>query len=126
MRSRDQLCITPATDKIIYDVGRNYDIEAQIFDQHQSPGPLRDNGQQFSSFGLIWKHYGSAYLESLNVPSQNIDPIDAQLDDDFMLPIDLVDNGVIEPSVAGPMSHLTLPAPLDNIHGSLLSKGYSS
>mgnify|MGYP007000265704 CR=1 len=45
--------------------------------------------------------------------------------DDFVLPIDLVDNGVIEPSVAGPMSHLTLPVLLDNIHGSLLSKGYS-
>ena len=53
MRSRDELCITPATDKIIYDVGGNYDIEAQIFDHHQSPGPLRDNGQPFSSFGLI-------------------------------------------------------------------------
>jgi uncharacterized UPF0160 family protein len=115
MRSRDELCITPATDKIIYDVGGNYDIEAQIFDHHQSPGPLRDNGQPFSSFGLIWKHYGCAYLESLKVPSQNIDPIHAQLDDDFVLPIDLVDNGVIEPSVARPMSHLTLPVLLDNL-----------
>jgi uncharacterized UPF0160 family protein len=115
MRSRDELCITPATDKIIYDVGGNYDIEAQIFDHHQSRGPLRDNGQPFSSFGLIWKHYGCAYLESLKVPSQNIDPIHAQLDDDFVLPIDLVDNGVIEPSVAGPMSHLTLPVLLDNL-----------
>ena len=115
MRSRDELCITPATDKIIYDVGGNYDIEAQIFDHHQSPGPLRDNGQPFSSFGLVWKHYGRSYLRSLNVPSQNIDTIHAKLDADFVLPIDLVDNGTIEPSAAGLMSHLTLPVLLDNL-----------
>ena len=87
LRSRDRLCITPAADKIIYDVGGDYDIEAKIFDHHQSPGPLRDDGQPFSSFGLVWKHYGRAYLLSLSVPSQNIDPIHAQLDDDFVLPI---------------------------------------
>ena len=87
LRSRDQLCITPAADKIIYDIGGDYDIEAKIFDHHQSPSPLRDDGHPFSSFGLIWKHYGRAYLLSLNVPSQNIDPIHAQLDDDFVLPI---------------------------------------
>ena len=28
MRSRDELCITPATDKIIYDVGGNYETPA--------------------------------------------------------------------------------------------------
>ena len=87
LRSRDRLYITPAAYKIIYDVGGDYDIEAKIFDHHQSPGPLRDNGQPFSLFGLVWKHYGRAYLESLNVPSQNIDLIHAQLDDDFVLPI---------------------------------------
>ena len=115
LRSRDQLCITPAANKIIYDVGGDYDIEAKIFDHHQSPSPLRDDGHPFSSFGLIWKHYGRAYLLSLNVPSQNIDPIHAQLDADFVLPIDLVDNGVIEPSAAGPMSHVTLPVLLDSL-----------
>ena len=49
------------------------------------------------------------------MPSQNIPSIHAQLDDDFVLPIDLVDKGVIEPSVAGPMSHLTLPVPLNSL-----------
>jgi uncharacterized UPF0160 family protein len=115
LRSRDRLYITPAADKIIYDVGGDYDIEAKIFDHHQSPGPLRDDGQPFSSFGLVWKHYGRSYLRSLNVPSQNIDTIHAKLDADFVLPIDLVDNGTIEPSAAGLMSHLTLPVLLDNL-----------
>ena len=115
LRSRDRLWITPAADKIIYDVGGEYDIEAQIFDHHQSPSPLRDDGQPFSSFGLVWKQYGRAFLINFNVPSQNIDPIHAKFDANFVLPIDLVDNGTIEPSVAGPMSHLTLPVLLDSL-----------
>ena len=115
LRSRDRQCITPAADKIIYDVGGHYDIEAQIFDHHQSPSPLRDDGQPFSSFGLVWKHYGRAYLGSFDVPSQNIDLIHAKLDANFVLPIDLLDNGTIEPSVAGPMSRLTLPVLLDSL-----------
>ena len=49
------------------------------------------------------------------MPSQNIDTIHAKLDTDFVLPIDLVDNGTIEPSVAGPMSRLTLPVLLDSL-----------
>ena len=115
IRSREQKWITPSSDKIIYDVGADYNSGIKIFDHHQRPSPLRKDGQPFSSFGLIWKHYGRAYLLSLNVPSQNIDPIHAQLDADFVLPIDLVDNGVIEPSAAGPMSHVTLPVLLDSL-----------
>ena len=53
LRSRDRLCTTPAADKINYDVGGDYNVEAQIFDHHQSLCPLRDNGQPFSSFGLV-------------------------------------------------------------------------
>ena len=86
LRSRDRLWITPAADKIIYDVGGEYDIEAQIFDHHQSPSPLRDDGQPFSSFGLVWKQYGRAFLINFNVPSQNIDPIHAKFDANFVLP----------------------------------------
>ncbi len=61
LRSRDRRWITPSADKIIYDVGGDYDGTAQIFDHHQRPSPLRSDDQPFSSFGLIWAHYGRAF-----------------------------------------------------------------
>jgi uncharacterized UPF0160 family protein len=115
LRTRDRVLLVPADDKIIYDVGGAYDAERQIFDHHQRPGPLREDGQPFSSFGLIWAHYGQAYLAALGVPAQEVEAIHAKFDTKFVLPIDLLDNGAMEPSVAGPLSVLTLP----NLLGSL-------
>ena len=115
LRSRDKQLIAPSADKIIYDVGGAYDAEAQIFDHHQRPSPLREDGQPFSSFGLIWAHYGRAYLAALQVPEADIDPIHAKFDAKFVLPIDLLDNGAIEPSVAGVLSILTLPSLLGSL-----------
>ncbi|AGI65915.1 putative UPF0160 family protein [Octadecabacter antarcticus 307] len=115
LRSRDRQWITPTADKIIYDVGGDYDSEAQIFDHHQRPSPLRSDGQPFSSFGLIWAHYGRAYLVAMDVPTDDIEAIHTKFDTKFVLPIDLLDNGAIEPSVAGPLSILTLPALLGSL-----------
>lgn len=115
LRTRDRQLITPADDKIIYDVGGAYDSEAQIFDHHQRPGPLRDDDQPFSSFGLIWKHYGRAYLAAMGVPADRIEAIHTKFDTKFVLPIDLLDNGAMEPSIAGPLSILTLPALLGSL-----------
>lgn len=115
LRSRDRELLTPAPSKIIYDVGGHYDAEAQIFDHHQRPSPLREDGQPFSSFGLIWHHYGREYLAALNVPADDIETIHVAIDTKFVLPIDLLDNGAIEPSVAGPLSGLTLPALLESM-----------
>ena len=110
LRSRDKQWVTPSADKIIFDVGGNYDAKAQIFDHHQRPGPLREDGQPFSSFGLIWAHYGRDYLAAMDVPADDIDAIHTKFDANFVLPIDLLDNGAMEPSVAGPLSLMTLPA----------------
>lgn len=114
-RTRDKDWITPAPEKIIYDVGGAYDAGAQIFDHHQRPGPLREDGQPFSSFGLIWAQYGRAYLAALEVPAQDIEAIHARFDTKFVLPIDLLDNGAMDPSVAGPLSDLTLPTLLGSL-----------
>ncbi len=114
-RTRNRLWVTPAADRIIYDVGGTYDADAQIFDHHQRPGPLREDGQPFSSFGLIWAHYGRAYLAAMDVPADSIEAIHTTFDSKFVLPIDLLDNGAIEPSVAGPLSSLTLPALLASL-----------
>ena len=115
LRSRDRQWVTPAAHKIIFDVGGAYDGEAQIFDHHQRPGPLRSDGQPFSSFGLIWAHFGRAYLASMDVPRDEVEGIHSKFDTKFVLPIDLLDNGAMEPSVAGPLSILTLPALLGSL-----------
>lgn len=115
VRSRAAEWITPATDRIIYDVGGAYDPEAGIFDHHQRGAPLRDDGQPFSSFGLIWKHFGHDFLAAFGIPEEHIEAIHASFDKSFVLPVDLVDNGALSPSTAGPLAGLTLPVLLETL-----------
>lgn len=115
VRSRAPEWITSGADRIIYDVGGLYDPAAQIFDHHQRGAPLREDGQPFSSFGLIWLHYGRAYLAAYGVPEADIETIHASFDKSFVLPVDLVDNGALSPSVAGALSALTLPVLLETL-----------
>lgn len=113
VRSRDEEWITPGEGKIIYDVGRAFDASALIFDHHQRDIPKRADGQPYSSFGLIWAHFGAAYLRALDVPETDIEDIQTSFDSSFVLPVDLLDNGAIEPATAGVLSGLTLPALLE-------------
>lgn len=115
LRSRDADWITPGAGRIIYDVGREYDADALIFDHHQRPNPLREDGQPFSSFGLIWQHYGREYLRSFDVPEADVEDIHRSFDQGFVLPVDLIDNGALEPSVAGPLAGMTLPVLLETL-----------
>ena len=48
IRTREKQMITPSKNKIIYDVGGKYDPKFQIFDHHQRPNPLRENGHPLS------------------------------------------------------------------------------
>ncbi|MGO4916396.1 MYG1 family protein [Pseudogemmobacter sp. W21_MBD1_M6] len=115
MRSRSPDWITPGADRIIYDVGGAYDAQARIFDHHQRGAPLREDGQPYSSFGLIWKHYGHDYLATFGIPQDQLEKVHASFDADFVLPVDLVDNGALNLSVAGPLSGLTLPGLLETL-----------
>lgn len=115
VRSRAAEWITPGAGRIIYDVGRAYDAEAGIFDHHQRPVPLRDSGEPYSSFGLIWRHFGLDYLRALEVPAAHLDDIHRSFDQGFVLPVDLMDNGALEPSVAGPLAGMTLPVLLETL-----------
>ncbi len=116
LRTRDAAWITPHPSKIIYDVGRAYDPQAQIFDHHQRPVPLRgESDQPFSSFGLIWQHFGHDYLRAMGLPETDLDTVHRSFDAGFVLPIDLIDNGAMDPSVAGPLSGLILPALLESL-----------
>jgi uncharacterized UPF0160 family protein len=115
IRSRAPEWLTPGVDRIIYDVGGRYDAAAQIFDHHQRGAPLREDGQPYSSFGLIWKHYGRDYLAAAGHPDAHIEAVHASFDTSFVLPVDLVDNGALSPAVAGPLAGLTLPALLETL-----------
>jgi uncharacterized UPF0160 family protein len=115
VRSRAPEWITPGADRIIYDVGGAYDVTAQIFDHHQRGAPLREDGQPYSSFGLIWKHYGRDYLAASGLPETDIETVHASFDTNFVLPVDLVDNGAVSPSVAGVLGGLTLPVLLETL-----------
>jgi len=116
LRTRDPEWITPAGDRVIYDVGRDHDASRLIFDHHQKDAPLREDGQPYSSFGLIWRHFGRDYLRALDVPVADIEGIHASFDRGFVLPIDLVDNGALSPSTAGPLlADMTLPVLLESL-----------
>ena len=113
VRSRAPEWTTAGADRVIYDVGGMYDATAQIFDHHQRGAPLREDGQPYSSFGLIWKHYGRDYLVASGLPEADIDTVHGTFDVSFVLPIDLMDNGALSP--AGPLAGLTLPALLETL-----------
>ncbi|MBP2550927.1 uncharacterized UPF0160 family protein [Neorhizobium galegae] len=115
VRSRAPEWITPESDRIIYDVGGAYDAGAGIFDHHQRGAPLREDGKPYSSFGLIWKHFGRDYLSACGIADPHLDTVHASFDKNFVLPVDLLDNGAIDPSTAGPLSALTLPALLETL-----------
>ncbi|SPF77977.1 MYG1 family protein [Pseudoprimorskyibacter insulae] len=115
LRTRDAGWTTPGAGKIIYDVGRSYDAEAGIFDHHQRPNPLREDGQPYSSFGLIWRHFGRDYLRAMDVPDADIESIHSNFDQGFVLPIDLMDNGALAPAEAGALAGMTLPVLLETL-----------
>jgi uncharacterized UPF0160 family protein len=113
IRSRAPEWITPGVDRIVYDVGGLYDPAARIFDHHQRGAPLREDGQPYSSFGLIWKHFGRDYLAASGLPDGHVESVHASFDASFVLPVDLTDNGALSPS--GPLAGLTLPALLETL-----------
>lgn len=115
VRSRAPEWIKAGPDRIVYDVGGFYDADARIFDHHQRGAPLRDDGQPFSSFGLIWKHFGRDYLAALSVPDGFIETVHTSFDAGFVLPVDLVDNGALSPASAGALAGLTLPSLIETL-----------
>lgn len=115
VRSRASEWISPASDRIIYDVGGQFDAAAGIFDHHQRNAPLRADGQPYSSFGLIWQQFGRDYLAALAVPEAHVEAVFRSVDQSFVLPVDLADNGAIDLSAAGIMAPLALTSLLETL-----------
>lgn len=97
MRSRDPEVIAAAD--IVYDVGGICDPEKLRFDHHMADFPKRDDGRPYSSVGLIWEHFGTQILWKVTglSPIKELQDIAGEIDQEFILPIDLIDNGVTAP-----------------------------
>src|SRR3989344_5773340 len=84
IRTRDEGVIAKAD--YVFDVGGVYDAEQNRFDHHQPGGAgKRENGIEYSSFGLVWRKFG----EKLCGSREAADLLDKKL----VAPIDALDNG---------------------------------
>jgi uncharacterized UPF0160 family protein len=94
-RTRDQKMIE-ASD-IVYDVGGIYDDGKNRFDHHQKGAPMRSDGSDYSSAGMIWKKFGRQYLRNhrlfCDFSETDLQSVWDQVDKEVCTPIDLVDCG---------------------------------
>lgn len=92
IRTRDAARLASAD--VVIDVGAEYAPEKGRFDHHQKGrAGARENGIQFSSFGLIWRHYASRIMIALGVPSDHLDSVFRAVDTGLVCPVDATDNG---------------------------------
>ena len=85
VRSRDSAIIASAD--YVVDVGGVCDPARNRFDHHQAGGAgKRENAIPYSSFGLVWKHFGEKVCGSPEAA--------AKIDAELVQPIDAVDNGI--------------------------------
>lgn len=85
IRTRDSEIIK--TGNYVFDVGGIYDADANRFDHHQKGGAgTRENGIEYSSFGLIWKKFGKELCGS--------EEIAEIIDEKLVTPVDANDNGI--------------------------------
>ena len=74
------------TGDYIVDVGGVYDPSIHRYDHHQKGGAGERDGVPYSSFGLVWKHFGEAICGSKEVA--------AGIERRLVYPVDLADNGI--------------------------------
>lgn len=90
------------TGDIVYDIGAVYDPKTLRFDHHQTGGAGKhvENGISYSSFGLIWKHFGLAVCalhtkeQTGKIPSKKtVEAQAALIKKRVVFYIDAMDNG---------------------------------
>ncbi|MFA6524073.1 MAG: MYG1 family protein [Candidatus Paceibacterota bacterium] len=84
IRTRDEEIIK--NGDYVFDVGGIYDENLNRFDHHQKGGAgKRENGIEYSSFGLVWKKFGEELCGSVNVAKI--------VEEHIVEPVDAIDNG---------------------------------
>ncbi len=129
IRTRDLKIIEQTTQEggIVFDVGRKYIPAENLFDHHQpDPNLKRKNGIPYSSFGLIWKHFGLEIIDFFikqssanqhNLPkTEDIDvtnvssKIQQEIDEQFVQQICAGDTGFIDFRISIPESEVEFKA----------------
>lgn len=114
IRTRDEKII--AKGDYVYDVGGIYDPETNRFDHHQIGGAgKRENGIEYSSFGLVWKKFGEEVCGSRKAAEI--------IDNKLVVPIDADDNGIdlvekkykVFPYLVQDVLSVFKPSPLENM-----------
>jgi len=86
IRSRDLEIIN--TGDIVFDVGSEYDPTKNRYDHHQpNKAGARENGIEYSSIGLIWKHFGMEIC-------RDDQKVWSAFDKKIVSAIDAIDNGI--------------------------------
>jgi len=118
-RTRDKEVISTAgPDTVVFDVGNEYDPDRNRFDHHQIDKPVREEGLPYSSFGLIWKHFGINFVgHILSRDKGETDPkviakVHRKMDVRMVRDIDAVDNGRPMPDQAGCTHPMTISSML--------------
>lgn len=113
VRTRDAAVLDALRrDDIAFDVGASYSHEARRYDHHMSDGPKREDGSPYSSVGLVWKHYGHAFLAAVLGGGDGLlaEGVWNAVDRSLVREIDLLDNGV------GTMTGTDFPALVDDFN----------
>lgn len=111
VRTRDPDLL--ATADLRVDVGGKYNGTTD-FDHHQEGGAgLRDNGIPYAASGLVWKHFGEAFLKSLfdDLDSEALAYMVKDVDARLIQGIDAMDTGHMQPddmwfTVSSVVSHM--------------------
>lgn len=110
IRTRDMDTIAAGAREggVVFDVGMVYDHDQRLYDHHQVDRALREEpidtmAIPYSAFGLIWRHYGAAYLAAVLAPHPDDDhtTLHEQVDRRFVARIDMADNGIVPPKEQG-------------------------
>lgn len=105
IRTRDPDMISPGAGKIVYDVGGRYSPELMCFDHHQPGSPVREADKSpYSSFGLIWKHFGVDWLKKAGLAEGMEDRVHLAMDRSFVKEVDVLDNGADVPGRNSPLN----------------------
>lgn len=95
-RSRDAADWDAA--QVVFDVGNVYDPGRGRYDHHMRDKPLRDNGEAYSSAGLIWRDYGRDAIARLcpAATATQAGVIWSKVDAGLIRDVDLMDNGAMD------------------------------
>jgi len=98
VRTREQERLDAAD--VVFDVGGVCDPARGRYDHHMRDKPLREDGEPYSSAGLVWRDYG---IRAVHILIPGLDEaqaarIAAMLDRGLIRDIDLMDNGAMTPT----------------------------